>query len=82
LPGIPEASIISWFSVFGTVTVAFDCHKFLTQPIESILASVGFTWYAIAAVKDVASISSVRSAVDTPSPIPFLPAPPSPDSAV
>jgi hypothetical protein len=31
--------------------------------------------------KDGASISSVRSTVDTPSPIPFPPAPPSPDSA-
>jgi hypothetical protein len=48
-------------------------HNSLTQPVEGILASVGFTWYAIAAVRDVVSISSMHSAVDTASPIPFPP---------
>src|SRR4051794_27858587 len=68
--------------VLGTATAAFDRHNFLSQPAEGILASVGFIQYAIAAVRNVTSTSSVRSAVDTPSPIPSPPSfPPSSSSA-
>lgn len=48
-----KSATISWSHVFGTATAAFYCYNFLTQPADG---SVGSIWYAIAAVRDAASI--------------------------